>query len=81
MNVPISSVQFDPSVHGLGEHSLILIRQSGPSKPSAHLQRNHSLFDSHVPPLWHGLEAQKSTGDTSIIVSHNVPLYSLGQIQ
>jgi hypothetical protein len=64
----------DPSVHGLDEQSLMLLRQSSPVKPGAHWQVNHFSVEMHVPPLWQGDEVQKSAGGTSILLSHNVPL-------
>lgn len=48
---PMPSMQVAPPKHGCGEHSLTLIRQSGPEKPWAQAHRNHPLPDSQVPPL------------------------------
>lgn len=61
-NPPIPSLQVAPPKHGCGEHSLTLIRQSGPENPLAHRQRNQPGPDSQIPPLWHGWPWHWSTG-------------------
>lgn len=56
------SWQVAPPRQGCGEHSLTLIRQSGPENPRSHKHLNHPCPDSQVPPLWQGCPWHWSIG-------------------
>lgn len=89
LKFPIPSMHVEPSAHGCDAHSLMLIWHVSPSKPGAHLQRNHVSPDSQVPLFMHGLDAHKSVVLLSqfferhslISISHNVPLYPASHMQ